>query len=69
MVQDSEHTFTVFAHSTLRCFHRDLLHLFRTLDSHHTRQALVELMERTTDAIVAVEDRERIMILHTLCCA
>jgi len=64
----SEHTFTAFAYATLIRFQSDLLNLFRALDNRVRKTpALAGLVERTVKAVAMVEDRERTLILNTLC--
>jgi hypothetical protein len=60
--------FTSFALATLMRFQNDLLSLFRALDNRVRRTpALASLVERTAKAVAYVEDRERVLILDSLC--
>jgi hypothetical protein len=65
--QDS---YTAFAQDTLVRFERDLLALYRTLDN-RTRKthSLLALVEKTSDAVVFIDEKDRVLTLNALCCA
>lgn len=65
--QDS---YTAFAQDTLVRFERDLLALYRTLDNRARKtHSLLALVEKTSDAVVFIDEKDRVLTLNALCCA
>lgn len=62
-----QNSYTSFAHTTLIRFESDLLSLFRTLDN-RARKTLVSLMEKASNAVVLIDEKDRALTLNALCC-